>query len=90
MNSIDLATEACRLALLMAAQVTVPVWLMGLCVGGLVSIFQAITQIQDQTLSVIPKLLAMGAAIFVLAPWILSEMTAYTRQAFEALLEVVT
>ncbi|MCH2372737.1 MAG: flagellar biosynthetic protein FliQ [Planctomycetes bacterium] len=90
MNSIDLATEACRLALLMAAQVTVPVLLMGLCVGVLVSIFQAITQIQDQTLSVIPKLLAMGAAIFVLAPWILSEMTAYTRQAFEALLEVVT
>ena len=90
MSDVDFATEACRMALLVAAQIAVPGLLTGLLVGVLVSIFQAITQIQDQTLSVIPKLLAMGATLFALTPWILSEMTDYTKKALDPVLKVVT
>ncbi len=85
MNSVETATEACRTALTVAMQVTLPILAVGLLVGLLVSIFQAVTQIQEQTLSFIPKIFAMVAALFLLLPWILSVITAYTQNVFERL-----
>jgi len=55
-----------------------PVLGVSLLVGLLVSIFQAMTQIQEQTLSFIPKVVAVVAVLMILGPWMLSVLTAYT------------
>lgn len=55
-----------------------PILGVSLLVGLLVSIFQAMTQIQEQTLSFIPKVVAVVAILLILGPWMLSVLTAYT------------
>ena len=55
-----------------------PILGVSLLVGLLVSIFQAMTQIQEQTLTFIPKVVAVVAVLMVLGPWMLSVLTAYT------------
>lgn len=56
-----------------------------LIVGLFVSMFQAVTSMQEMTLSFIPKLLALGLALFVLAPWMLRILTDFTMNAFLAI-----
>ena len=58
-----------------------PLLLVGLVVGLLVSVFQAVTQIQEQTLSFIPKIVAMGVVLVVAGPWMLDQVVTYTRAA---------
>ena len=82
MGSLETAMELARRALIVAGELTLPVLAVGLLVGLVVSILQAITQIQDQTLSFIPKIFFMVAAVFVLLPWMLGVMTEYTREVF--------
>ena len=55
-----------------------PILGVSLLVGLLVSIFQSMTQIQEQTLSFIPKVLSVAVVILLLGPWMLSVLTAYT------------
>jgi flagellar biosynthesis protein FliQ len=55
-----------------ALQLSLPVLLVGLLTGVLVSLFQAVTQIQEFTLTFVPKLLAVMAVLVVLGPWMLS------------------
>lgn len=55
-----------------------PILGISLLVGLLVSIFQAMTQIQEQTLSFIPKVVAVITVLLLLGPWMLSVLTAYT------------
>jgi flagellar biosynthetic protein FliQ len=69
-----LAKEALTTALLVGG----PVLLVSLLVGLLVSIFQAMTQIQEQTLSFIPKIIAIIAVMLLLGPWMLNVLTGYT------------
>lgn len=61
-------------------KVTGPILILGLAVGLLVSIFQAVTQIQEQSLAFIPKILAVVAALIFFGPWMLSVVLEYTRQ----------
>ncbi len=89
MDQLDLATELCRGALFTAMQIALPVLVVGLVIGLLVSIFQAVTQIQEQTLSIIPKLLAMAATLFFFMPWILNVVTDYTRSVLTTMMNVV-
>ena len=74
-----------RNALEIAFLVSAPVLLAGLAVGLLVSVFQAATQINEMTLSFIPKLLAMLAALVIAGPWMLQIMIDYTRRLLESL-----
>ena len=77
MNSdvvISLATEAMNLAF----KVAMPLLLAGLVVGLIVSVFQAVTQIQEQTLSFIPKIIAIAAVLVILGPWMLGQVLTYT------------
>ncbi len=81
MNSETIMTmtyQALRVALIMAG----PLLLVMLVVGLLISIFQAATQINEMTLSFIPKLLAVGVALVVLGPWLISTMVDYIQQLF--------
>jgi flagellar biosynthesis protein FliQ len=72
---INLAMDAMSLAM----KVALPLLLAGLVVGLLVSIFQAVTQIQEQTLSFIPKILATVVVMVVGGPWMLDQLLSYTR-----------
>jgi len=64
------ATDLVRQTLLLAMIVSAPMLLIGLAVGVIVSLFQAVTQIQEQTLTFVPKIAAMIAAALLLMPWI--------------------
>ncbi|MBX5475185.1 MAG: flagellar biosynthesis protein FliQ [Thermoleophilia bacterium] len=74
------AVELAMRALTTALEVSGPFLLAGLVVGVLVSIFQAITSIQEPTLSFVPKILAVGAVVAVAGPWIMSQLVAYTHE----------
>ena len=78
---ITLGQQALEITILVAA----PVLLAGLAVGLLVSVFQAATQINEMTLSFIPKLLAMLVALVVAGPWMLHTLLDYMRRLLENL-----
>ena len=82
---METAIELSRGALSTAIELALPVMVVGLAVGVIVSVFQAMTQVHDQTLSFIPKILAMVAVILLLLPWFLKVMEGYTRTVFEQL-----
>ena len=87
--SSDFALQIGREALFMVMMVSAPMLGLGLLVGILVSIFQATTQIQEQTLSFIPKIIAIFAAILVFGPWMLNLLVDYTRALFISLPQVI-
>ena len=60
-----------------------PILLVGLVVGLVVSVFQAVTQIQEQTLVFIPKIIAIVAVLIIAGPWMMNSMISYTEQLFE-------
>lgn len=80
--NIDQATDLVRHTLVLALTVSSPMLLIGLGVGILVSLLQAVTQIQEQTLSFIPKIVTMIAAAAVLMPWIGHRLMEYTTVMF--------
>ena len=73
---IDLSRDAILTALMVAA----PLLLIALGVGLVVSIIQSVTQIQEQTLSFVPKLLLVGGAFIVGMPWLLQILIKFTTQ----------
>ena len=66
-----------RQAILMILEIGTPVMLIGLAVGLIVALFQALTQIQEMTLAFVPKIIAIFAAIFALMPMFAIKMTEY-------------
>ncbi|CAM2138455.1 flagellar biosynthesis protein FliQ [Pararobbsia alpina] len=75
---MGIAHHAMVIALLLAA----PLLIVSLVVGLVVSLFQAATQINESTLSFIPKLLAVFVALVIAGPWMLHMMLDYMRQIF--------
>lgn len=78
-------TEAVALfkqALWMTVLLSAPMLIFGLVAGLIVSVFQAVTQIHEMTLTFIPKVLAVVAALVLFLPWMLSQMTTYTTQLY--------
>lgn len=75
---LDQATEFIRSTLVLALVVSAPMLVIGLAVGVVVSLLQAITQIQEQTLTFVPKITAMFAAAILLFPWIGHRLIEYT------------
>ena len=69
-------------ALEMTLMVSAPLLLAALIVGLIVSVFQAATQINEMTLSFIPKLVAIFAALLISGPWIITMLTDYMRRLF--------
>ena len=80
--SLDHAVELLRHAFLLTLLVVTPILIAGLLVGLVVSLFQAVTQLQEQTLSFIPKIIAMIVCTIVLLPWIGQQLIEYARQMF--------
>lgn len=81
MNSeavMSMTYAAMKLALSMAG----PILLITLLVGLVISIFQAATQVNEMTLSFIPKLLAVGITVVLLGPWLINTMVDYMQNLF--------
>jgi len=78
---IDIGRQAVEITLMMAT----PLFLAALLTGLTVSIFQAATQINEMTLSFIPKLLVMFAVAVLAGPWMLQLLVDYTRRLFESI-----
>ncbi|MFN3397199.1 MAG: flagellar biosynthesis protein FliQ [Sulfurimicrobium sp.] len=79
-----------RQALELTIMVSAPMLLAALVTGLLVSIFQAATQINEMTLSFIPKLLVMFLAMALAGPWMLSMMVDYMRQLFTSIPSLIS
>ncbi len=79
--AIDLA----RYALVMTIKLALPILMTGLIVALVVSILQAATQIQDQTLTLVPKILAMMLAGLITGPWIVQLLVEFGREMFSRL-----
>ena len=80
--SVTEANDLIRQTLLVALIVSAPMLIIGLVVGIVVSLLQAITQIQEQTLTFVPKIAAMVGAAILLMPWIGHRLMEYTRVMF--------
>ncbi len=74
-----------RDALWMMLMVSAPVLVIGLIVGLVISLFQAVTQLQEQTLTFVPKIAAMLVAAALFIPWITEQMVEYSRKLFSGL-----
>ncbi len=78
---LDLARDALMLAVMLAG----PLLVVALGVGLLVSVLQAVTSIQEQTLTFVPKLFAVGIAFLLLLSWMLQAAMRYTTELFRSL-----
>jgi flagellar biosynthetic protein FliQ len=76
---VSLVVDAMALAL----KIAMPLLLAALVIGLAVSIFQAVTQIQEQTLSFIPKVIGIVLVVVVAGPWMLGEIVSYTQNLYE-------
>lgn len=76
-------------ALLTTLKIAVPILMIGLIVGLAVSIFQATTQIQEQSLHFVPKILAMLIAMLILGSWMLTVMKEFTLRMYESMLRFI-
>jgi flagellar biosynthesis protein FliQ len=83
---VDLARNMIMTALLIAA----PMLVVALVVGLVISIIQAVTQIQEQTLSFVPKLVAVAVTFIIALPWIIQIMVKYTSELFRSLPSMVS
>ena len=81
--TLDTATDLVRETLILALVISAPMLIIGLVVGVVVSLLQAVTQIQEQTLTFVPKIVAMIAAAIVLMPWISHRVMEYTVSIFQ-------
>ena len=82
MMTIDQATDLIRDAMLMTLIIIGPILALGMLVGLFISLAQAVTQIQEQTLAFVPKIFAMGFAMVFIMPWMFQRLLDYTRQLF--------
>ena len=78
---VHLATQAMTLAV----EVAGPMRLVGLAIGLVVSIFRAVTSIQEQSLSFIPKIVGLGVVIVVLGPWMLGQLVNYAQNLYTSI-----
>jgi flagellar biosynthetic protein FliQ len=82
MNYDTTSLELVREALIMALKISAPILGAGLIVGLVISLFQTITSIQDQTLSFVPKIVVMILAAAILIPWVAQRLVEYSAVLF--------
>ena len=82
---MNIGRQAIEVTLLLSG----PMMLAALVIGLIISIFQAATQINEQTLSFIPKLLGMLLTLILAGPWMLQMMVDYIRRLFESIPQII-
>ena len=86
---IDAIVDLFRSGLLLVVMIVSAIIIPGLAIGLVISVFQAATQINEQTLSFIPRLLITMLAIFLLGPWIILRLTEFTKELINNILIVI-
>ncbi len=86
---IQFVMQLCREALLLILILSGPPILTSLVVGLIISIFQATTQIQEQTLTFVPKILFVFGILGLLGPWLISQIVIFTSRVFESIPKVI-
>ncbi|EIJ76503.1 Flagellar biosynthesis protein FliQ [Leptospirillum ferriphilum] len=87
--NVQTAIDLTHNALVMALILTLPVLVVSLVIGVLVSLFQAVTQINETTLSFLPKVAGVVGVLLVLMPWMVRQLIDYTATLFRELPGVV-
>jgi len=82
---VEVTNQAIKITLMLAA----PMLLGALVIGIVVSLFQAVTQINEQTLSFIPKILVIVMALVLLSPWMMETITSFTHDLYVSIPSVV-
>jgi flagellar biosynthetic protein FliQ len=83
---VSLSTQAMKLAI----EIGGPMMLVGLVVGLVVSVFQAVTSIQEQSLSFIPKVVGLAALIVILGPWMLDQLVTYAHNLYTSIPSLIS
>ena len=78
----DIALDLGRRTLITALMIALPLLSVGLIVGVFVSILQAVTQIQEMTLTFVPKIVAIAVAAILFMPWIMTKLMAFASEMF--------
>ncbi|MBT7611220.1 MAG: flagellar biosynthesis protein FliQ [Bacteriovoracaceae bacterium] len=86
---IDSFSEITNQAVKITLMISAPMLLGALVMGILVSLFQAVTQINEQTLSFIPKIVVIIGALVICAPWMSDTLTTFTKELIISIPEVV-
>jgi flagellar biosynthesis protein FliQ len=76
------AIDLCRTTLITALIIAAPMLLVGMAAGLAIGLIQALTQVQDQTVAFVPKVLAMAAVMVACLPWLVTRMVEFTSQVF--------
>ncbi len=84
MDQLTMA-ELAKWTLMTAVVIVTPALLVGMAVGLSVSLFQTVTSLQEQTLAMVPKMLAVVGTLILLLPWILTKLRDFSRALFESL-----
>ncbi len=79
----EFVVEFAKKAIILTIYLSMPLLGLGLVAGLVISVFQAVTQIQEMTLSFVPKILAVFLGLLFAAPWMLEELIAFTTNVFE-------
>jgi flagellar biosynthetic protein FliQ len=87
MNETD-TVELAREAILVLLQVSGPLMLISLAVGLVISIVQAVTQIQEVTLTFVPKIVVMFVSLLVLLPFMLSALSTFTERVMDKIISL--
>ena len=77
--------EIAMQAMIVAAKLSAPILLTSLAIGFGISLFQSVTQIQEVTLTFVPKMIGVGVAVIVSGNWMLHELTNFTTELFDKL-----
>ncbi|MFK7789421.1 MAG: flagellar biosynthesis protein FliQ [Phycisphaeraceae bacterium] len=78
----DQLVDVTRQTLMVMLVLSIPVLVAGLAIGLIVSVFQAVTQIQEQTLSFVPKIIGMVLVAIIAMPWMLAKLMTFSAQMF--------
>ncbi len=79
----EFVVEFAKQAIILTIYLSMPMLGLGLLAGLVVSVFQAVTQIQEMTLTFVPKIIAVFLGLLFAAPWMLEEITSFTRRVIE-------
>ncbi len=88
MNDIGALVDVWTAAMSVSAKVGAPFLLTGLAVGLTISLLQAATQVQENILTLVPKLIAVGMVLTMSGSWLLDELSAFTRMAMETSVQI--
>ncbi len=79
----EFVVEFAKQAIVLTISLAMPMLGLGLAAGIIISVFQAVTSIQEMTLAMVPKIIAVFLGLLFFAPWMLNEITSFTRRVIE-------